>query len=778
MLGAWAPAPARAQQQPEISIPATTLDAALILLAREGHIDLASTETGLRAVRTRAIRGRMPAREALDRLLRGTGYQAVPVDARSFRVVREARIAARRPPGRATVPPAPAEAAPADIVVTGSKHRVTLRRYPGSVTIVEAGSLPAAEKAPDVSEFARAVPVLQTTELGAGRNKIFIRGIADSSFNGAAQSTASTYFDDIQLAYSGAEPGLRLYDIRQIEVLEGPQGTLYGSGSIGGIIRLTSNPVDLENPGGSVAAGATLTSGGAPGSDVAAIVNLPIRRGAVGARALAYRVVDGGYIDDPGRGVKNVNHTETRGGRLAFRISPGGGWRVDLGGLGQTIDARDSQYATRSVGPLSRRSTIAQPFHNSVVLGRVHLTKEWDNGLRLVSASSIVGYRTDDLFDASPPSWNGGPPVPVAYQVEGSKRLLTQETRLSDSLPNGGSWVTGFTLLEDRDRLSRALGSPDNETSIIGVTNLTRSASLFAELTIAASPKFSATLGGRVTVARTDGEPSTRPRDDRFVKGRSTRRVDPTVAFSWLLDSNLALFGRYQSGFRTGGLAVAKGIGRVADYQSDSIAVGEVGLRRLREGPTGLAFSTSVSLARWTGIQADLVNSRGLPYTANIGDAQIQTVEATLDWIPARGLRILGAALYTHNRVTGPLAQLSPPSRRHLPDTPAFAGRAAVSYGWAASPALSFRVEASASYVGHSVLGTSNLLDVSQGGYATADVSGSAKWRNIELSLMLDNFTDTRGNRFAFGNPFALAARDQITPLRPFSTRLGIAFAW
>ncbi|MDB5723220.1 MAG: TonB-dependent receptor [Alphaproteobacteria bacterium] len=776
------PGTAQARQLSQISIPATTLDAALIILARETQIDVGSTEPGLRTVRTPAVKGRMSAGEALKRLLRATSYRAIEVDPRSFRIVRSLRRP--QPPAQARAPrPSPPATLPArpaseDIVVTGSKQRVKLLRYPGSVTITRASPPPVADKASDMSEIARTMPVLQHTALGAGRNKVFIRGIADSSFNGAAQSTASTYFDDIQLAYSGAEPGLKLYDIAEIDVMEGPQGTLYGSGSIGGIIRLTSNPVDLNSLGGSLAGGATLTAAGNPGADLAGVVNMPIVAGSLGARLVAYRIVDGGYIDDPERGARHVNRTSTSGGRIRLRASPGDGWDIDLGGVGQTIDARDSQYAMRSVGPLSRRSALAQPFHNSVALGRLQVTKDWGDGLRLISASSIVGYRTDDVFDASPPGPNGIPLYRVAYHVRGAKRLLTHETRLSRSLPDGGSWVAGFTLLEDRDRLSRELGSPDNETSIIGVTNLTRSASLFGEWTAALSPKFAATLGARVTSARTDGEPSTQPRDDRFVRGRSTRRVDPTIAFSWLLQPRLALFGRYQSGFRTGGLAVAKGVGRVADFHSDAISVEELGLRRLRGGPTGLAFSTSVSLARWTGIQADLVNSRGLPYTANIGDAHIEAIEATGDWIPVEGLRLVGSLLYTHNKVSGPLALLSQPSRRHLPDTPEFAGRMTAAYGWTGPGEMSFQAELSANYVGSSVLGTSNLLDMRQGGYGLLGVTGRVKRRNIELSLTFDNITNSRGNVFAFGNPFALGSRDQVTPLRPANARLGVGVAW
>jgi outer membrane receptor protein involved in Fe transport len=76
------------------------------------------------------------------------------------------------------------------------------------------------------------------------------------------------------------------------------------------------------------------------------------------------------------------------------------------------------------------------------------------------------------------------------------------------------------------------------------------------------------------------------------------------------------------------------------------------------------------------------------------------------------------------------------------------------------------------------VLGTGDLLDVSQGRYVTADMSGEMTWHGLDFSLALDNVTNRAANRFAFGNPFTLAVRDQTTPLRPRNLRFGIAAKW
>ena len=759
-----------------VAIPPTTLDIALTTLAREAGVEITSTEPGLRSVRTRPLQGRMPVRQALDRLLADTGYRATAI-AGGYRVVRAPVRSVPRKRNPVTAAPSPLPPPrQADIVVTASKQRISLLRYPGSLMVIDTDQSPPAA-AGTMSDLTPRIPILQSTELGAGRNKVFIRGIADSSFSGTTQSPTSIYLDDVQLTYSGPDPGLQLYDMRRVEVLEGAQGTLYGSGAIGGVIRLTSNPVDLSTVGGAVSGGVTATQGGSTGVDVAGMVNLPIVKDRVGLRAVAYGTHEGGYLDDAGQGLRNVNQGDIAGGRLALRIDATDGWRVEASGACQWIDTRDGQYAETAEGPLTRRSRLAQPFDNRLLFGRLAISRDWDSGLRFFSATGIVGYRSTEQFDATPRRPPGSKAPPILYTANRDKWLLSQEARLSRSLPNGNSWVAGFTLVRDQDILSRASGSPGNPTDIIGVTNVTKAASLFGEATLVVLPGLSVTAGGRATTARTDGDPSATPRSTNFVKGRLSRRFDPTLALSWQVAPHLALFTRFQTGYRTGGLAVAAGVGRVADYRSDAITVGEIGIRKLRDGPTGLAFSGGMSIARWSNIQADLINRRGQPYTDNIGDARIEAAEGSIDWIPVVGLRAEASFLLTNNVVSGPIADQSARNNRRLPETPPFAGHWALSYEWSAR-GVAPRIGISANYVGRSVLGTGDLLDVSQGNYWLLGLTGSVRRGRLRVDLTADNLTNSTANRFAYGNPFSLTYRDQTTPLRPRNIRLGLGLDW
>jgi outer membrane receptor protein involved in Fe transport len=754
----------------QIEISSTSLEAALNRLAAQTGLDITSTESGLGATRVPGLSGKWSPSEALKQLLENTGYRAVQVGPNSYRVVRAAPTREAR---HAAAQASPAAQPSSEIVVTASKQPVSYLHYPGAI-IIAGLDLDRQRSIPprDMRDLVREQPILESTALGVGRDKIFIRGIADSSFNGTTQSTTSVYFGDIQIGYSGADPALKLHDVQRIEVMEGPQGTLYGAGAIGGIIRITPNPVDLTDTHARVAGGVTAAWHSEMGGDVNAMLNLPLESDRLGLRVVAYRQREGGYIDDLYRNEDNVNRVDTVGGRVAVRAAPGNGWNIEAGGLIQRIDAADAPYADINAPPLSRYGFLAQPYSSDIDLGRLIVTKDWDSGLQLTSATGVARFHSFDLFDATV-----RPSAPAIYTNDISNLLFTQEGRVSRGLPNGNSWLLGFTLLYNSNVQAREIGPIHNPTDIIGVTNVTQSASLFGAGTIRIVDDVSVTAGVRVTRARIDGEPSSTPRNGDFVRGRGSVRADPTVALSAMISPRLAAFARFQTGYRTGGLAVARGVGRVADYLPDSIAMGEAGLRLRRTGELGVAGSVAVSYAQWSNIQADLLDRRGLPYTLNLGDAQILTAEANGDWVPLPRLRASVSMLYTDNHVNGPLAVLTAAVNRRLAVTPPFAAHFDLSYHWPIGSAM-VTTAGSVSYVGRSVLGVGDYLDIDQGKDTLVGLRAAVDTGKLDFSLTVENLLNHTGNRFAFGNPFWLLSRNQIVPYRPRSIRLGVGYGF
>jgi outer membrane receptor protein involved in Fe transport len=774
--------PADAQESVQFNISAGRLSDALIALGEQARITIGASDPGLTRLRSRPLRGRMSVRAALGRQLAGTGYSFTFLDARTVRIVRAPPAAPPRPAPPSPRPVPPTHAAPPpeppqpDIIVTASKQGVALDRFGGTVHLIDLNNEDVGRFGARGSEAVlNRLPMLASTSLGPGRNKIYIRGVADSSFNGPSQSIVGQYLGDVRLTFNAPDPDLQLYDIRRVELLEGPQGTLYGTGSLGGILRLVPNEPDLSDAAGAVSAGAMATHHGDAGGDVAGMVNLPIVHGRLAFRAVGYRAIDGGYIDDLGRGLHDVNRISTYGGRATLLWEPGDNWRLELGGLAQYIAGRDGQYAMRGLPPLSRRTSLAQPFDNDYQLGQLTLRKRWP-GVELVSATGVVRHALETRFDATGFPGTTGPQL---YTEDIGITLVSNETRLSQPNAGGEGWVVGWSLLHDISRIRRRLGPPGAALPIAGVRNEVTEAALFGQYSVALTERLVGTIGGRLTYSRSAGMPLDAP-DDSNEPDRTDVRASPTAAITWRLGRRLLLYGRFQQGFRAGGLAVsATGSAASAQrFESDSLTSYEAGVRFGRPDADRLSFNAAISYARWADIQADLIDSRGLPFTTNLGDGRIYGLEFEASWRATPALSFDASAFINHSALSAPNPAFAAADERALPNIARAGARAAAHFRAALSPGLTVALDGSVRYVGESHLGIGAPLDIDQGRFVDGQIGARLDFGRFGLSLDVDNIADARGNRFSFGNPFSVASRQQTTPLRPRTVRIGFDAAF
>lgn len=310
-----------------------------------------------------ALRGQMTLAQALRRIASAVGAEVVPIGPGSYRIIARAPRSKPRPrkvstPRRSPPPPAPpVPPATADIVVTASKRGVSRRDFPGQLSWVSGAELNLGSPAGTDRLIGRLTSVA-STYLGAGRNKLFIRGIADSSFTGVTQPTVGQYFGDLRLNYTGPDPDLRLIDLAGVEVLEGPQGTLYGAGSLGGLIRLVPNATDLSRTTAMLGTGVSLTTGGSAGADLQGVLNLPLIDGRLGIRLAGIMQREGGYIDKPLLDRRDANRTDVGGGRASVRGNP----RGHAASAGRTVPAGHDQVVA-STGVRQRSRTCLLQSH-------------------------------------------------------------------------------------------------------------------------------------------------------------------------------------------------------------------------------------------------------------------------------------------------------------------------------------------------------------------------------------------------------------------------------
>ncbi|SDD05691.1 Outer membrane receptor proteins, mostly Fe transport [Sphingomonas sp. YR710] len=747
-------------------------------LGAQAGITITITDPDLATRPSPGVRGDLPLRAALARVLHGIDAEAIFYDQATIRIVwrRRQPRPSNRPPA---APVAPAAQEPTEIIVTASKQNMLLDHYPGSVKFMELerGWL-AGNAAAGTSAIIRLTPALGSTNLGPGREKIFIRGIADSSFSGPTQATAGQYLGDVRLNYNAPDPNLNLYDMKRVEILVGPQGTLYGASSLGGVIRLIPNLPDTNRISATASANTGFTQHGGISQDGAAMLNLPVVDGRFAVRVVSFGGRAAGYIDSPARGLRNINGTTSYGGRLSLRAEDLDGWTIDLGSLLQHIVSDDGQYVLRGDPPLTRNTLIPQPFKNAYRLAYVSARRKFGS-IELVTTTSLARHKLTTVFDAT---GYGGTTTPTRFEENNDIKLFSHETRLSGGSPRV-PWVAGVTVLANLSVLSRSLGPPQAPMQITGVANSQAEAGMFGQFSLPLTRTLTAMAGERVTIARSTGALIDEPIDKSQKSSRSATRFSGTLALDWHPGGPLSAFFHYQQGYRAGGLAVAPSESGLKSqrFVADNLFMKEFGIRMGDATRDRLSARATIFVANWHNIQADLIDSSGLPYTTNIGRGIIYGIDGEISWHPSAALALSAAAFVNDSNLADPAPGFAASSgqgikriARTLPNIARNGAHFAMDWHKEIRPRTMLTADASLRFVGLSQLGLGPLLDIPQGSYVVADAGARIDFGRFAVSFKIDNIGNIQGNSFAYGNPFGVARRDQITPLRPRTFRLGL----
>ena len=763
-----------------IDVPAGTVADAAIALARQTGASIVVTDPAVARRRAPRISGRMSADEAVSRLAHGAGVRAVALDhaawrlepgqGRTVRGPARSRAPAVSAPPRAALPPPPP---PPPIIVVSSKRDLRLSDLAAQVTLLEGQELELGGSG-GTERITERVATVSSTYLGSGRNKLFIRGIADSSFTGPTQATVGQYLGDMRLSYNAPDPDLRLSDLERVEVLEGPQGTLYGAGSLGGIIRLVPRPPDLQDTSLRATLGGGATQHGAGSIDAGAVANLPLVAGTAALRLTLDAASEGGYIDKPLLGAENVNRTEIRAGRAGLRVQLAPDWTVDALGLVQSTDAADSQYAARAGGDYDsaarvREGSAADYRHGQFVvsgrLGALHLR-------------STTGFAEQDLaerYDATVP---GG--AERVFVQDSQTRMIANETRLWQPLAQRRfGWLVGASLIDNRTRLARSLASGELQSATTGVLNTIVEATLYGEGSYRLRERLIATVGARYTHARLGGEARNAPlllvlQGADITARRTQSALLPSASLLAELSPTTSLYMRYQEGFRPGGLAIAGPF--VSRFKKDRARTLEIGARHGRPGMDPFDLAVNVSLTRWSDIQADFIDDFGLPSTANIGDGRVWSISASGGVFLTDALRLSGGATLNRSRIDEP-ALFAASRITHVPNIAHLSGRVALDYDRPLGRDLDLEARLWAGYIGRSRLGIGPELGDLQGDYLDSGMALRIGNERLGGTLSIANLADTKGNRFALGTPFDVV-REQVTPLRPRTVRLGVDFSF
>lgn len=741
---------------------------ALLDLAQQANITLIGAAACTGAMHSPIVAS-LTVDEALEKLLEGAPCIARMVAAGTVEV---------SPMLHAAAQPAP-PAVVAELLVTATKRVRNPRDLAVAITAIPAVDLHETG-AVDIGDAVGQLAGVVATNLGPGRNKLLFRGLSDGAYTGRARSIVATYLDDIPVNYNAPDPDLRLVDVERVEVARGPQGALYGAGSLSGVYRIVTRRPDLTRFSSEIRTSGSLTRSGAPSDAIEGYVNTPVWNGVVGLRAAGYVETQGGYLDDISQMRKNVDRTERRGARLALLVQPSGNWSFSLTATGQHLGSNDTHYTTPGLG-LTRQVRIPEPHVNDIGTAAATLRGSWGWG-ELTSSTGYIRHSYSSLYDATATqNLYTAFAQTAAYSERNRTEMLVQDLVLTSRGSGRIEWLAGlygsYTSENSPTQLLAQVPRAPNIPVYFDIrSDLIREAAVYGEVSYGFASKWRIAAGGRAfsisTHTRSHVESERfAPRD--INRGGDFSGFSPKLSVQRAFGDGNLLYALFSSGYRTGG--VNSGGAQPLPASRETFAPDQ--LRNYETGVKLQALSKRLSLNatafydKWTDIQTDQFRPSGIPYTTNAGDAQILGVETEISYRAANGLSAQLNGGLSRTRITNVNPAFATRLTHGLPGAPSLSGGGMLSYERQILDDWTLRLVGQATYVGRSRVSFDATLP-KMGGYTRAKLSAQLSRGLVGVQIFVSNPLNAYSDTFDFGNPFNPAQTRQITPQRPITIGL------
>lgn len=594
-----------------------------------------------------------------------------------------------------------------EIVVTAQKREEVLQDVPASISVL-GGDQVENLSLNSLADFATYVPGFSVSSGGSpGLARLTLRGIQTG---GGGAPLVGMYIDDAPVGSSRSPSTYILdllpYDVQRIEVLRGPQGTLYGAGAMGGLVKYVLRDADASKFAARF--GGTLET--VANSDRAswgsrATVNAPLIDGVLALRASGYYNDDAGYIDNVGIGVKNENTVTRKGGRVSLFYQPTESLEITASALVQNIDS--GGRAIVQLDAITREPVVNRYTHSTSLPERLKqelqfysLTVDWDLGFgTLTSASSYSRTDNSSSFDYTPiygrycPLLSGGAVGPCLNDLPDISPLdkFTQEVRLSSSSDQELSWMLGVFYTDEDGLAAQTLRALDasrepipslNPLLAFYAPNTYEEKAVFGNVTYLFTDRFDVMVGGRwanneQSVHSTLVGPLVGP--DQIVQAESEDNV-----FTWMvsprlhLDADSMVYGRIATGYRPGG-PNSPLPGVPLQFDSDTTTNYEVGYKAsMLDG--SLALDVAVFYIDWEDIQISARSAGGINYRANGSTASSEGVEFTTTYQVTDYLRLGATGSYTNATLEEDVASLGGKAGDRLPQSPHWTGSLTADY--------------------------------------------------------------------------------------------------
>jgi outer membrane receptor protein involved in Fe transport len=643
---------------------------------------------------------------------------------------------------------APATAQVEEVIVTALKRATTVQSTPIAISAVTSQTI---EKmgAASIQDYYRTVPNLQVDGNSPTSRRITLRGVRS-----AGEATVGLYYDETPLTgpagttqdASSTTADVNLFDVERIEVLRGPQGTLYGSGSMGGTLRVIFAKPDSKSYAGAVEAQGTSQKDGAPGYSVKGMVNVPLIQDKLAARLVLYKAEQGGFIDDVYLHRKDINSQDSDGGRLLIGFTPTDKLSITGTALYQETKLHGQNSWYPALGTYNTNAKLVAPTSDTIKLYNV--TGKYDLGW--ANFTGTVSYYSWNLLrnsDYSPTlsasranatscrNWVArGAPAPgapanpactpaqmAAYTAFADSRIpsalyqpmgLTSwnyEARLSgQALDDKVDWTAGAYYEDRSDYIESQVAKADPVSgNVIQPLDLsawrhvgtdTKQTAFFAEVAYKPISPLTLTVGVR------------RFNYDKVVNGvvlisnyitqsyvGPPASVDASASgwvskfnVSYKINPDLMVYAMAAKGFRPGGANNVPGLASaLLAYQPDSLWNYETGVKS-QWFDRRLTLNAAAYQIDWSNLQITATSANGaFSYLTNAGEARIRGLEVEAVARPIPGLTLNATAAFVKAELTTDQANSTilitgstGLTGDKFPNVPEFSGSAAAEYLW------------------------------------------------------------------------------------------------
>ena len=718
-----------------------------------------------------------------------------------------------------------------EIVVTATLRAQRLQDVPLSVTAYSQEEL-TQKGIVGFEGIARETPGVALNKATDNNARFTTRGISTNGWNAGLQNTTTVYLNELPLTTIGNSITLdtAMYDVERVEFLRGPQGTLFGSGSLSGALRILTRSPDLNEFDFSAMADLGVTGdGGGIRQRYNAMVNVPLLDDKAGLRVVGFYRNEEGYIDNIGTGVKNSNTLKGYGGRAIVLLRPTPRLSIRMMAMYENSGPEDASLITPSLGDRKRNSYRPDRYTSDTQV--YNITFDYDFDWARLTSSTTYSYNKGDFDVDLAGTFGATLPIPFLMDIDYNTKSFVQETRLVSATDGGLDWVIGgFYLNRDLDTFRQDRTTPAYAATL-GITGLNDSVFAqysnnaknyelagFGELTYNFSEHFAASGGVRYG---TYGS-TTYTLGGSFNSNYFTRALFPAFfpnpfpiaytttapasftaptaskaswkgSLTWKPSRDVTFYGSVSTGYRTpvynaraGSVSTVNPNDLVIPQgaTSDNLVNYELGMKgRFFDGM--LTAAIAVYHIDWTNIQVQANRvSDSVQFATNIGGAYSQGLEAEIRFTPTPGLTFglngsLNKAKVTN--LTAQEAQISgavPGVRLASPHVQgSFYGSYNYSLGGTNTGFTGFQIQHVGSFPNMfpNTPGTAGVRSPLYGftdPYTYVNLQSGVNIGEFNITAYVENLTNTRKTTYIHPEAFVFSRHGILRP-RTFGIRIG-----